>query len=102
MADFQADERSILHLYRRLIAARRASPALQIGAWRPLPSPTGTLAYERATEGDRRLVLMNFTAASVDLPLEGVWQIEIASDDQGEGSPFDGRLRGDCALILKQ
>ena len=101
VAALRSNDRSILHLYRRLIAARRASPALQVGTWTPLPSPDVVLAYERAQDGDRRAVLVNFSPTTVTVPLAGDWQIEIASDGQGEGSPYDGRLRGDCALLLR-
>ena len=43
MEALQADPSSILHLYRRLLAARRASPALQTGSWAARPAP-----YRRA------------------------------------------------------
>ena len=34
----RADPCSILTLYQRLIALRRAEPALSVGSWRPLPA----------------------------------------------------------------
>ena len=51
---------SMLHLYRDLLAARRASPALRRGTVRLLDAPGDVLAYERVSGEDRRLVLVNF------------------------------------------
>ena len=62
VATLRADRASILHLYRRLLAARRASPALRLGDWRLLDAPEGVLAYERSRGADRRVVLVNFSA----------------------------------------
>ena len=51
-AEAQSDDPdSILHLYRRLLAARRASPALRLGSWEGLDGPEDVLAYRRR-EGD--------------------------------------------------
>ena len=38
------EEGSVLHLYRRLLEARRGSAALRLGSWAVLPAPTGGLA----------------------------------------------------------
>jgi alpha-glucosidase len=97
----RADGRSILHLYRRLLAVRRRSPALRLGGWRPLIVPEGTLGYERAHAGDRRRVLINFTGEDVAVPLEGVWMVDVASDGAGEGGPYGGRLAADQAVVLR-
>ena len=99
----RADAGSILHLYRRLVAARRASPALRLGKWRPLASPPGVLAYERAEDGDRRVVAVNFGASTsaTDLELEDRWRCRVASDGWGEGDVFTGALRPDQAVLLE-
>jgi alpha-glucosidase len=96
----RADEGSILHLYRRLLAARKASPALRLGRLDPLPAADGVLAYERDHDGDRRAVAVNFTSEAVDVALDGSWRCDVASDGQGEGEPFTGRLGGDQAVLL--
>ncbi|HWI03296.1 MAG TPA: DUF3459 domain-containing protein, partial [Acidimicrobiales bacterium] len=90
----------ILHLYRRLLAARRASPALSTGSWRALEAPAGVLAYERADGEDRRAVVVNFTAETVEVALEGRWAVEVDSDGL-EAEGFPGRLAGDAAVILR-
>ena len=99
----RADPGSIVHLYRRLLAARRASPALRLGRWRPLAGPRRVLAYEREADGDRRAVVVNFgiDPVEVDVGLDGSWRCEVASGGQGEGEVFTGRLEGDQAVLLR-
>ena len=96
----RADPGSVLHLYRRLLAARRNSPALRLGSLTPLAGPEGVLAYERVQDGDRRTVLVNFTdrERSVDVP--GTCFVEVASDGVGEGEAYGGGLGGDQAVVL--
>jgi alpha-glucosidase len=97
----RADFASVLHLYRRLLAARRSSPALRLGDFRPLGSPGGVLAYERATDGDRRVVVVNFSREQHDVDVDGGWTVEVASDGAGEGERYTGVVAGDQALVLK-
>ena len=99
----RADEGSILHLYRRLLAARRASPALVAGDQTTLGAPDGVLAWERSSGSDRRLVAVCFASDPVDLPLDGDWVVEVASTGTGtgEGAPFTGQLPADSAVILR-
>jgi alpha-glucosidase len=95
----RADPRSILHLYRRLLAARRASAALHAGDLALLPAPEGVLAYARTDGADRRLVLVNFTDEVRSADARGV--VEIASDGAGEGDAFRGALAPSQALLLR-
>ena len=90
---------SILHLYRRLLAARRRSPALRLGDVVLLPAPPGVLAYERRWGADRRVVLVNFSPEPVDVAVDGRWAVEVSSTG-GEGAPFDGTVAGDAAMVL--
>ena len=101
VAALREDPESILHLYRRLLSARRGSPALQLGDWRWLPSPKGALAYERVADGNHRAVIVNFTDAEQRVPLEGSWRVEVASDGPGEGTTYDGIVAPSGALLLK-
>lgn len=70
-----ADPRSLLSLYKRLIALRRSSAALTLGGYALLEAQTpGCLAYERtATREDgtteRMLTIVNFTAQEVGIAL---------------------------------
>jgi len=92
------DPSSILHLYRRLLSARRASPALQIGEWIARDAPDGVLAYERVAGADRRLVVVNFTREARDVTAAG--RVAVASDGAGEGDAFAGMLGPDAAVVL--
>jgi alpha-glucosidase len=100
-ASLRDDPASIVHLYRRVLAARRGSDALRIGAWAPLGSPAGVLAYERVAATDRRAVLVNYTSEAIDAPVAGAWAIEVASDNTGEGAAYRGRLGPDQAVVLR-
>ena len=103
----QADPASMLHLYRRMLAARRASPALQAGDLRLLDDlPDGVLGYERSAEADsggeadRRIVLINFTDAEVAVAaVPGT--VIVSTHAAAEGAPFDGTLGPDQAAVLQ-
>ena len=99
----RADGSSILHLYRRLLRTRRASPALVHGDQEQVGVPDGVLAWTRAHGGDVRAVAVNVTSAavaSVSLP-GGGWTVEVSSDGRGEGRPWSGRLEPDVAVVLR-
>jgi alpha-glucosidase len=95
------DEGSILHLYRRLLAARRSSPALRLGGFEALPAPDGVLGWRRALGTDERVVWVNFTDAERAAPLAGAWRVEVASDGAGETAPWAGRLAAQAAVVLR-
>jgi alpha-glucosidase len=97
----RADPTSILNLYRRLTAARRASPALGRGSVALLASPEGVLAYERAADDDRRVVVVNFTSSPAKVDLNGGWMVEVGSAETDHGRRFDGRLVPDEAVVLR-
>jgi alpha-glucosidase len=96
----RADAGSILHLYRRLLAARRASPALHAGELELLDAPEGVLAYRRSSGSDERVVAVSFVDAEVRVGLRR-WTVEVASDGAGEGRRFDGRLGPTQAVVLR-
>jgi alpha-glucosidase len=96
----RADPGSILHLYRRLLRARRASPALALGRFELLPAADDVLVYRRERDGDARIVCVNFADEPRELGLPGDFRVEVASDGAGEGRPFAGRLAASQALIL--
>jgi alpha-glucosidase len=98
----RAEPGSILHLYRRLLHARRASPALAVGGQTLLPAPEGVLAWRREWEGDVRVVAVNFTGDEHAIDLGAGLETEIASDGAGEDAPFPGRLAPDQAVVLRR
>jgi alpha-glucosidase len=96
----RADAGSVLQLYRRLLAARRASPALREGSLELLASPDDVLLYRRRCGDDARLVAIHFGEGEARLEPGEAWRVELASDGAGEGDRFDGRIAGDRALVL--
>ena len=92
------DPGSILHLYRRLLALRRARPALDEGTLRLLDAPSGVVAWERAAGADRVRAVVNFTSDEQQVAAGG--RVLVASDGAGEGAVFDGRLGPERALLL--
>ena len=90
----RADDGSILHLARAILALRRESPALHRGTLTLLDdAPDGVLAYERAHREDRRRVWINFGARPVAAPAG--WAVELATAGAGDG------LAPDAAAVLR-
>jgi alpha-glucosidase len=58
----RGDPRSLLALYRDLIALRRATPALHRGDYRSLSTPEDVFAFERRDRGSRAVVALNFAS----------------------------------------
>ena len=100
VASLRDDETSILHLYRRLLAERRTSPALALGELTLLDAPAGCVAWERTAGRERRRVAVNFTGQDLELDLADGWRVVVASDRQGEGKPFGDVLGADQAVLL--
>jgi alpha-glucosidase len=93
---------SILQLYRRLLACRKASPALRSGDFALLDAPEGVLAYVRLHAAGPHAVLINFTDQPQDAPVDGVWRVEVASDADGEGTIYSGVLGSTQAMVLRE
>ena len=100
------DPRSLLALYRRLLALRRAEAALSVGAFAPLRAPGELLAWVRK-DGDRRfLVVLNlgpepaaFTPAILDL--QGRVEVSTALDREGEPVRRTVELRADEGVVVR-
>jgi alpha-glucosidase len=73
VAALRADPKSILYLYRRLIALRRSQPALVSGAYVPAACRGEVLGYWRVCETQTLGILLNFCDAEqpVSLPRRG-------------------------------
>ena len=82
VASERADSTSMLALYRRLLALRRAEPALARGSFRLLPRQGNVLAYVRADSaragGGRLLILVNFGATAGRYALSAADVAELA------------------------
>ncbi|MDA8367447.1 MAG: hypothetical protein M0Z62_10910, partial [Actinomycetota bacterium] len=76
------------------------------GDQRLLDMPGGVLGFARTAGTDRRVVLVNFTDDDHDIDptaLSGTtmaWRVDVASDAEGEGRPWRGRLAPDQAVVL--
>jgi len=64
------DPRSILSLYRALLALRRSEPALAVGRYDPLSLAPGVLSFQRSAAGRTLTVVLNLTpdSKSFELP----------------------------------
>jgi alpha-glucosidase len=110
VATLRADPGSILHLYRRLIRARRDSPALHSGSWTKIEAPPEMLAYRRSASDDERVVVVNFADREQFIGIDGNWLVEVASDGDtsqsvaggvSTGGVFTGTVGPEQALILR-
>jgi alpha-glucosidase len=88
VADQSDDPGSVLSFCRRVIAARRASDDLAVGAYHSLPSAEGTWAYAR---GAATVVLLNMSDGPVGFEnVQG--KIVVATDGGLEGAVAEGTL----------
>ena len=105
----RGDRASILHLYRRLLALRRETPALSAGRFELVDTPEGVLGYRRRSGDDAWVVLVNFTDQVIEAKTDdgagtATWLgglIRLSSDGVDEGGVFDGRLAGDQAVVVQ-
>jgi alpha-glucosidase len=66
-----AEPGSMLSLHRRLIALRKAQPALMFGSYSGIDTDPRCLGFLREAAGDRLLVLLNFSDAPCRIPQKG-------------------------------
>jgi alpha-glucosidase len=97
VARMAQEPHSILALYRRLLAARRAHLALAIGDFALLDAEGDVLAYERRHGAERLIVALNLGGHSHRLELP-----DWASDCRALLSTVaDAALAGDGAVLLR-
>jgi alpha-glucosidase len=75
----QGNEASVLNLYRRLMALRRAHSVLVVGVVRSLTVYQNLLSFERAADNERLLIFLNFGNGPVQAATEA--GIVIAGTD---------------------
>ena len=95
----RADPASLLSLYRRLVAARRAAPALWCGEQRSLFGiAADVLAWIREGDGERVLVLLNVadTPRDCDIRQAGATagDVVVATSDRIGRVPLEGLTLG--------
>jgi len=99
----RCDPESMLALHRRLIALRRAEPALSLGSWTPVDAGGDVLAYLREHEGTRFLVALNLGPEPASLPFDGSGEVVLSTDIDPKDIPVRDRveLRGNEAVVVR-
>ncbi len=95
VADQAADPSSSLTLYIRLIALRRAHPALQHGSQRGLLTlPGDVIGWTREAEDERVMVLANLGSDATSVTLRELRgsRILIGTDPSRDGAGVDGEV----------
>jgi alpha-glucosidase len=87
------DPGSMLSLYRRLIALRRAEPALAIGAYHLVAATGQVLAYERRHWGERLAVALNMTDGPAELAPGWAGEILLSTGVGRDGERLERALR---------
>ena len=98
------DAGSLLTLTRRLLELRTCEPVLQHGAQEPCEAGSGLVAYYRAAERRRLLVVVNLAHASASFALRdaGAGSVLLSTflDREGERVADQVRLRADEGLVV--
>ena len=96
-----ADPGSMLHLYRSLLAMRRAHDALSVGRFVSAKADTDVLAYERRCKDERLLIALNLGAVTRVLHLPAGTAVAGTLASTRPHRPMDGTLAPDEGLILR-
>jgi alpha-glucosidase len=102
VATLRADARSLLTLYRRLIALRRASPALAVGSYAGLAGPEQVIAFVRAHEDRRFAIALNLGHTGCELALPAAGRVVVSTHlDREEAITGTLALRGDEGVVVE-
>ncbi|HYH82379.1 MAG TPA: alpha-amylase family glycosyl hydrolase [Longimicrobium sp.] len=99
----RCDPASMLSLHRRLLALRRAEPALSVGTYAPVDAEGDVLAYVREHEGRRFLVALNLASTPVSLEVDGTGELVLSTDADRREAAVRGRvdLHDDEGVIVR-
>ena len=87
------DPSSMLELHRRLLALRRAEPALAVGDWAPIAAERDLLAYERHEAAGRRLAVFLNLGSSELVVSAPAGRIALSTCLDRDSEQVEGRLR---------
>jgi len=98
----QADPGSLFHFTKKLLALRKAYPALRRGDYIPLETRRGSLAYLRSTPGQSVLVAINFKGRLVQFaPPPGKWQMLFSSKEDSK-NPAAALASYEVRLLIQE
>jgi alpha-glucosidase len=105
VANLEADERSILTLYKRLIALRKACPPLVSGDYHPIAAQGDLLVYRRAIEEKAVIVVLNLGPDPIAVTTSAIRfrsEILLSTFLDREGERLEGvlDLRGNEGVIV--
>jgi alpha-glucosidase len=101
-ATLRDDPSSTLHLYRDLLALRRRTPALQLGAIEVLDSPDDVLVYERRHGDETWVAAISFGDVPIAVGL-GDGTVELSSDpSRRAGDELEDGLHPYEAVLLSR
>jgi alpha-glucosidase len=105
VVNLEADARSILSLYRALIALRKQLPQLQSGKYVPVAAQGDLLLYRRQSEGAAVVIALNLgdqpvSIASDAVGLNGEILLSTSLDREGEKVEGNLDLRGNEGVII--
>ena len=100
------DETSMLHLTRRLLTLRKQEPALSLGAWSEVDVDGDVLAYARAHDQQRFVILASLDAKPRTVRLnegfQGMVELSTLAITNQAKVGADVSLEADEALIIRQ
>ena len=105
LGNLEADERSILSLYKALIALRKKLPQLMSGDYVPIAAQGELLLYRRQSEGKAVVIALNLGAEPISLTsnsadLNGEILLSTSLDREGEKITGALDLRGNEGVIV--
>jgi alpha-glucosidase len=99
------DPESLLSLYRRMLALRRAEPALSSGTYRTLAAAGGVLSYERAHGPARLVVALNLTGDPAEAELDAPGTVVLHTGATPAGTPTSRRVElgpGEAVIVRRR
>ncbi len=104
--NLEADETSILSLYKALIKLRRHNPPLVTGRYEPIAAENDLLIYRRHSLDASLVIVLNFAAEPISLAsdpigLQGEILLSTFMDRTGEAISGSLDLRGNEGVVAK-
>lgn len=98
------DPGSFLSFFRKLLAYRKASPALKTGSYRSLEGAQDCFVYERQSGDERLLVALNFSDREQKLAFKGSGKVVLSTrlDREGTVDLADFTLRANEGCLIAE